>query len=261
MVTIKLDNLMIIKIFFVLWMMGGEQGAIAAEIRVAVGANFSQPAKEIAAQFMALTKHQVKLSFNSTPKLYQKITNGANFDIMLAVDESYPEKLIHEGFATPENRFTYAIGKLVLWSATPDLVDNEGKVLFSQRFHNIAIANLNNAPYGLAAIDTLKTLGLFEKLQKRILSLEHTADVFQLTSAGGADLGFVALSQVLHHLAFNREYATDYWIVPSSHHRPLYHQAVLLKIAEKNQPAQEFFSFIKSEIAQEIIRRYGYDLP
>lgn len=250
---------MIKKLFLFLWVMGIQTAAFATEVRLAVTANFSNPTRDITAQFVKQSGHKIKLSFSSAGHLYSQITKGAPFDIFLSSNVEYPEKLIEAGVGISESRFTYAIGKLVLWSSKPNLIDKDGEVLFSKRFHNIALGNPKNSPYGIAAVETLKKLNVFNELKRRLVYLEHTADVFQMTSTGGADLGFIALSQLIYHLEHHQEYATEYWVVPASYYNALNQQVILLKAGETNQAARDFLEFLKSPAALEIIHHYGYE--
>lgn len=250
---------MIKKIFLFLWVMGAQTVVFAAEIRLAVTADFSNPIRDITAQFVKQNGHKIKLSFSSAGHLYSQITKGAPFDIFLSSNIDYPEKLVEAGLGISESRFIYAIGKLALWSSKPNLVDKNGEILLSKQYHNIALGNPKNSPYGIAAVETLKKVNIFNEIKRRLVYLEHTADVFQMTSSGGADLGFVALSQLIYHLEHNQEYASEYWVVPASHYNPLNQQAILLKAGEANQAARDFLEFLKSPAALEIIHHYGYD--
>ena len=172
-------------------------GACAAEVQVAVAANFTAPMQKIAAAFEQDTGHRAKLAFGATGKFYAQIRNGAPFEVLLAADDETPAKLEREGAALAGSRFTYAIGRLALWSARPGYVDDQGEVLKRGAFKHLAIANPKLAPYGAAAVETLDRLGLLAALQPKFVQGENIAQTFQFVSTGNAELGFVALSQVM----------------------------------------------------------------
>ena len=176
-------------------LLGG--AAHAAEVLVAVAANFAAPMQKIAAAFEASTLHTIKLSIGSTGGLYAQIRNGAPFDVFLAADDETPARLQAEGYAVSGSRFTYAQGRLVLWSTKPDLVDGRGDVLARSAFGKIAIADPKLAPYGEAAVETMQRMGVYGKLQSKIVRGASIGQAFQFVSTGSAPLGFVALSQVM----------------------------------------------------------------
>src|ERR1700754_4692044 len=170
--------------------------ARADEVQVAVAANFSAAAQKIAAQFEKDTGHTVKLSFGATGKFYAQIAAGAPFDLLLAADDTTPKKIVAEGKGLAETRKTYAIGKLVLWSADPALVDDKGEVLKSDKWKHLAVADPKLAPYGEAAKETLAALKLTDAVQPRIVTAENIGQALQFVQSGNAELGFVALGQV-----------------------------------------------------------------
>jgi len=226
--------------------------ALAAETHVAVAANFTEPAKEIAAGFEKATGHKAILAFGSSGAFYTQITQGAPFEVFLSADAERPAKAESEGLTVPGTRFTYAIGRLVLYSATPGLVDRKGAVLKSNRFDKVAVADPKTAPYGAAAIETMQKLGVHDALKAKIVTGSSIAQAYQFTSTGAAQLGFVALSQVIAVPGGSR------WLVPAKLHRPIDQQAVLLKTGEKNPAAAAFIKYLKSRPALAIIKRYGY---
>jgi molybdate transport system substrate-binding protein len=229
--------------------------AMAAEVTAAIAANFTAPAKEIAAAFKAKTGHSVDLSFGATGQLYTQITQGAPFDILLSADATRPQKAEKEGWGVAASRFTYAIGTLVLWSADDKRVDKDGAVLKTGSFAHLAIANPSAAPYGQAAVETMKALGVYDVLKPKIVMGENINQTFQFVSTGNAELGFVALSQVIEAKAGSS------WTVPDTLHAPILQDAILLKAGEQNSFAQAFMSFLKGPEAKAIILRYGYTLP
>ena len=224
----------------------------AAETHVAVAANFTEPAKEIAADFEKATGHKAVLAFGSAGAFFTQITRGAPFEVFLSADAERPIRAENEGYTVIGTRFTYAIGRLVLYSTTPGLVDGKGDVLKSQRFDKLAIADPKIAPYGTAAIETMHKLGVYDALKAKIVSGSSIAQAYQFTSTGAAQLGFVALSQVITVRGGSR------WIVPTKLHRPIDQQAVLLKTGKNNPAARAFIQYLKSGKALAIIRRYGY---
>lgn len=235
-------------------MLASVTSAIAAETRVAVAANFTEPAKEIAARFEARTGHKATLSFGSSGQFYTQIANGAPFQVFLSADAERPLKAEADGLAVPATRFTYATGRLVLWSKTPGLVDGRGAVLTKGTFQKIAIADPKVAPYGLAAVETLKKLNLYDRVTPKLVTGASITQAYQFIDTGAAELGFVALSQVINHNEGSR------WIVPAADHTPILQQAVLLKSGVENPAAKAFVQFLKSSEAKAIIRRFGYEV-
>jgi molybdate transport system substrate-binding protein len=224
-------------------------GASADQAHVAVAANFADAAKEIAAAFKQKTGHEVVLSFGSTGQLHNQITQDAPFQILLSADEERPKRLADDGLGVPESRFTYAIGKLVLWSRSRDLVRGEA-TLKDGSFAKLAIANPTAAPYGAAAIETLKALGLYDRLRPRIVQGNNIAQTFQFIDTGNAELGFIALSQVVANASGSR------WLVPQDLYAPIRQDAILLR--KGASAAVAFIAFLKGPEARAIIERYGY---
>jgi molybdate transport system substrate-binding protein len=230
-------------------------GSAAAEVKVAVAANFAEPAKVIAARFQARTGHRATLSFGSSGQFYAQIANGAPYEVFLSADRERAEKAEAEGLAVAGSRFTYAVGQLALYSKTPGLVDGKGAVLTSDRFQKLAIADPKTAPYGMAALETLKKLGLSERLGPKLVQGTSVTQAFQFVDTGAAELGFVALSQVVGVKGGSR------WVVPAGFHTPIDQQAVLLKAGAADPAAMAFMSFLRSGEAKAVIRRYGYEVP
>lgn len=228
--------------------------AHAGKVSVAVAANFMAPAKEIAEAFYSETGHTANLSFGSTGQIYAQITQGAPFDIFLSADAARAKKAEDEGWGVAGSRFTYAIGKLVLWSADARLIDNEGAVLKSKRFSYLAIANPAAAPYGAAAVEVIKALGLENQIEPRFVMSANITQTFQFVASGNAELGFVALSQVVE----NGAGWGSTWRVPENLYAPILQDAVLLKQGEQNLYAKAFYAFLKSSTAVKIIENYGY---
>ncbi len=247
-----------LSLYLSLLLLALSQNSLAATTLVAVAANFSKPMTEIAAEFEKSTGHTAKLSFGSSGKFVSQMENGGPFEVLLSADEKGPEKLEKSGFAVPNTRFIYALGKLVLWSTTPGYIDDQGKILSTGGFKHIALADPKLAPYGVAAIEVLKKKGLFEKLQPLFVLGENIAQTHQFVSTSNAELGFVALSQVIENGKIG---SGSGWIVPSSEHAPIQQGAVLLKNGAENPAALALLNYLKSKPALAIIEKYGYDLP
>lgn len=229
----------------------------ADEVQIAVAANFSAPMKQIAAVFEKETGHKALVSTGSTGKFYEQIKNGAPFEVFLAADDKTPAKLDHENLTVAGTRFTYAIGKLVLWSAKPGFVDNQGEVLKQGGFQHIALANPKLAPYGAAAMETMKKLGVLAKIEPRIVQGEDISQTQQFVLSGNAELGFVALSQVMQD---GKPVAGSMWVVPAYLYRPIRQDAVLLATGKGKPAAEAFMKFLKSDKAHAIIKSFGYNL-
>lgn len=228
--------------------------AIADETRVAVAANFTVPAQEIAQAFTRETGHTAILSYGSSGQVFTQVAHGAPYDMWLSADAERPKAAEAQGFAVKGSRFTYAYGRLVLWSATPGFVDPQGRVLAHGGFTHLAIADPGAAPYGLAAMQTLEHLSLRRKLEPLIVRGTSITQTYDFVRTGSAELGFVALSQVIDDHTGSR------WLVPPEDYARIDQQAVLLKIGETNPAATAFLKFLRSDKARMIIRRYGYEL-
>jgi molybdate transport system substrate-binding protein len=233
------------------------QSARAAEVIVAVAANFTAPMQEIAKAFEQETQHKAILSFGSTGTFYAQIRNGAPFQVLLAADDETPSKLEREGFGIAGTRFTYATGRLALWSAQPGVVDDKGEVLRAGSFRHIAIANPRLAPYGAAAMEVMNRLGVTPALQPKIVQGDNIAQAFQFVATGNAELGFVALSQVASNGRIARGSG---WIVPAHLHSPIRQDALLLRPGKDSAAAAALLVFLKSEKARALIRSFGYEL-
>lgn len=225
--------------------------ARAGEAKVAVAANFTAAAKEIGALFEEATGHEVVFSFGSTGQLYAQITQGAPFEVFLAADQARPKKAVEAGFAVPDSRFTYATGKLVLFSKDKALV-KDAATLKEGGFAKIAIANPVTAPYGAAAVETMKALGVYDALSAKIVQGNTIAQTYQFVETGNAEIGFVALSQVARHGDGSR------WIVPDNLHAVIAQDAVLLKRGADNEAARAFMTFLKGPEARAVEETYGY---
>lgn len=227
-------------------------------VRVAVAANFATPMKLLMRRFEQETGYQALLSIGATAKLYAQIQSGAPFDVLLAADTDTPVRLEQENTAVPSSRFTYATGRLILWSARTDGVDAQGDILKNGDFKHLAIAAPQLAPYGAAALQTLSRLGLLERLRPRLVMGESIGQTYSFVASGNAELGFVALSQVV---ANGRLTGGSGWIVPTHLHSPLRQDATLLARGKSNPAAIALLAFLKSDSSRTVIRSFGYETP
>lgn len=223
----------------------------AGETRIAAAANFTQPAKEIGALFEKATRHRAVFSFGSTGQLYAQISQGAPFDVFLAADRTRAKQAVAMGFAVKYSRFTYATGRIVLFSRDAALVRGP-ESLKSADFNKLAIANPATAPYGAAAVAAMKALGVFDRLRDKMVRGNSIAQAYQLVSTGNAELGFVALSQVVHGDGGSR------WVVPRKLHPPIRQDAVLLTRGRTSDAARAFIVFLKGAEARAVKEKYGY---
>ena len=232
--------------------------AHAAEVRVAVAANFSAPLTTLADRFHTQTGHTIAISPGSTGKLATQIRQGAPFDVFLAADDATPSALEKDGLTVPGSRFVYAIGRLVLWSPDPTLVDPQGAVLRTGKFHKLALADPLLAPYGLAAQTTLTRMALWTTLAPKIVRGDNVQQAYQFAASGNAQLAFLALSQVTEH---GRVPRGSVWVVPASLHAPIAQAAVQLKTARDPVASAAFLTFLKSPDALDLLRQAGYEPP
>lgn len=235
--------------------------AHADEVQVAVAANFIAPMQKIAAAFEKASGHKAVLSFGATGKFYAQIRNGAPFAVLLAADAETPARLVQEGLGVAGSPFTYAVGQLVLWSAKPGLVDNQGAVLSAMASGKVpgklALADPKLAPYGAAALQVLNQRGLTEALRPQFVFGENIAQTFQFVKTGNATLGFVALSQVM---VDGQIPSGSAWVVPAHLHAPIRQDAVLLKAGEHNAAAKALLQYLRTDAARAVIRAHGYQL-
>lgn len=246
-----------LKIIAAALLAGAAIGASAAEINVAVAANFTAPAKELAADYEKATGDKLVLSFGSTGNFYAQIKNGAPFDVLLAADDTTPAKAVKEGYGVEGTTFTYAIGKLVLWSSDANLIKGDAKVLTTDAVKHIAVANPKLAPYGLAAHETMDKLGIKAAITPKIVEGDNIGKTFQFVSTGNAEAGFIALSQCYKD---GKMTSGSGWIIPQEYYNPIAQDAVLLKKGEKNEAAKKFLEYLRtSEKVAQVRAAYGYD--
>lgn len=231
--------------------------ANAGEVQVAVAANFTAPMQRIATEFEKDSGHKAALMSGATGKFYAQISHGAPFEVFLSADDETPARLEKDGLAVAGSRFTYATGRLVLWSPREGYVDDKGEVLKKGDFRHLAIANPRTAPYGAAALQVLGKLGLQPALTPRFVQGENIAQTHSFVVSGNAELGFVALAQVYKD---GRLGAGSAWIVPASLHAPIRQDAVLLMKGASNPAAAALLKYLKSDKARAIIRSFGYEI-
>lgn len=229
----------------------------ATEAQVAVAANFAEPVKAIAAVLEKTTGHTLKITVGSTGRLYAQIRNGAPFDLLLSADTAAPAQLESDGLAQPGSRFTYATGKLVLWSADAARVDAQGAVLKGEGFRKLAIANPKTAPYGAAAVEAMDKLDLAARLSPKLGQGESIGQTYNFVHTGNAEVGFVAMSQVLEG---GRLKGGSMWVVPQTLYSPIRQDAVLLKRGANNEAAVALMKLLKSPNIKDLIRSCGYDI-
>ena len=239
------------------YLAGSASSVHADQISVAVAANFTAPMQVIAAGFEKETGHKLQAAYGATGKFYAQIRNGAPFEVLLTADDETPAKLIKDNAAVAGSQLTYAIGKLVLWSAKPAIVDGAGAVLKNGGFNHLAIANPKLAPYGAAAVEVMKGLGVVESIRPKIVTGESIAQTHQFISTGNALLGFVALSQVLK----DGKIEGSAWIVPAKLYAPIRQDAVMLEKGRGKPAAEALMKYLKSDKARAVIQSFGYALP
>ena len=233
--------------------------ARAEEINVAVASNFTATMKAIVAEFEKSSGHHVNLSLGASGKFYAQIKNGAPFHAFFSADQAKPEALEQDGLTVPESRFTYAIGALALWSIKAGFVDDNATKLKSGNFNKLALANPRLAPYGVAAIEVLDHLQLREETGPKWVLGENIAQTYQFVHTGNADMGFVALSQIIEQGLIKKGSG---WIIPDSFYTPVRQDAVLLQHGKDSHAAHALLDFVRSSnTARKIIEDHGYKIP
>jgi molybdate transport system substrate-binding protein len=244
------------KLFSILAVATLVSPAFADEVKVAVAANFTAPMQQIAAEFEKATGNKVLVSSGATGAFYAQIKNGAPFEVFLAADDETPAKVEAEGLGVKGSRFTYAVGKLVLWSAKPGYVDAKGEVLKKGAFEHLSLANPKTAPYGAAGVEVLKKLGIYDAVQTKIVQGENISQAQQFVASGNAELGFVALSQVWKDGVLSSGSA---WIVPAELYTSIRQDVILLNAGAGKPAAEALVKYLKSDKARGIIKSYGYE--
>ena len=251
--VVKFKNL--ISVFFITLLLNGVS-AFGAAATIAVASNFAEVAKRLASDFESNSEHRLAIVTGASGRFYAQILNGAPFDVFLSADSEKPLQLISSGHALPDSAFTYATGRLVLWSRDEALIKDGASALSSNGFYRVAYANPRLAPYGKAALEVMEALSLFGFLERNLVQGENISQAYQFVFTGNADLGFVAQSQILHNGELGIGSA---WIIPSDLHSPINQDVVLLNRAKDNVAAREFMSFLRLPRTQAIIQSYGYE--
>jgi molybdate transport system substrate-binding protein len=234
------------------------QLGLAEQINVAVASNFTAPMKAIVTAFEQQSEHRVKLSFGSSGKFFAQITHGAPFELFFSADQTKPKALEESGLIVPGSRFTYAIGALALWSSNPTLLKNNAGALKQGQFTKLALANPKLAPYGLAAVEVLEHLALTEHTKAKWVQGENIAQTYQFISTGNADIGFVAMSQIMQQGQIN---LGSSWLIPHELYSPIKQDAALLARGKNSPAAKALLTYIQSNQAKAIIESYGYTTP
>jgi molybdate transport system substrate-binding protein len=242
-----------------MWLLVFAASAHAADVKVAVASSFLDTMVAIADEVQRSTGHRLLLNDGSTGELYAQIINDAPFEVYLAGDDIDPKNLEDDGFAVPGSRFTYAVGRLTLWSQNPTFIGSDGlAILRAQKFKHLAISNAKTSSYGHAAVQVLKAWELWEALEERVLEADDSRQAFQLVESGKAELGLVPLGEVLDPDLKNKG---SRWDVPVTMYGPIRHDAVLLIRGQSSTAARELMQFLKDRKAHEIMRRFGFDMP
>jgi len=235
---------------------GRPSPAVASEIRIAVTSGFAPAARDIGRRFTAQTGHTVAFEFGASGKLYAQIVGGSGFHVFLSADAERPVRAEAAGLTVPGTRATYAIGRLVLWSRDPNLIDGRGQVLHNKGgLPSLVIANPVTSRHGAAAVEVLETLGVYERLRPVLVTAADSQAVRDIVADGDAVAGFVPLSVMTGDTTGSR------WLAPSELHAPIRHQAVLLLAGARDAAARSFMSFLKEKAARDIMTEYGYELP
>ncbi|MBL4631585.1 MAG: molybdate ABC transporter substrate-binding protein [Paraglaciecola sp.] len=232
----------------------------AKPVLVAVASNFSNTMKVLVSEFEKTSDYQIALSFASSGKFYAQIKQGAPYDVFFSADQAKPDALQTEGLVVAGSRFTYAIGRLAVWSTRTEFANQIETKLKKGAFNKLALANAKIAPYGIASLEVLKHLALIDSSQSKWVQGENIAQTYQFVRSGNADLGFIALSQLLGKNQRNKSQQGSYWLVPDTMHRPIKQDVVLLQRAENNQGARVFLDFMHTDKARNIIAQYGYQV-
>lgn len=231
------------------------QGGNQSPIRAAVAANFAAPQQELARRFESATGIAVETSLGSTGQLYAQISNGAPYDVFLAADGERPRQLELARLAVPRTRFTYAVGRLALYAPQWDSLPAGAAALGTRTYLHLAIADPLTAPYGAAAREVLQHWQLWDRLRGRIVRGANVGQVLQFVQSGAAEVGFVAVSQLMS------EDPRSYWIVPQQLHDPIRQDAVLLQHGARKPAARRYLEFLQSDQGFEVLAAFGYERP
>lgn len=225
----------------------------AEPVRVAVASNFLATLNVLVPLYEQQSGNRLVISSGSSGKLYAQIMHGAPYDVFLSADAYYPDKLVEQDKALEHTNITYARGVLVLWAREASLIN--AKFLHQKEVKHIAIANPKTAPYGLAAQQALRNMDIFDRVKHKFVKGENVGQAFQFVASGNAQIGFVALSQVLNP---NNTFHQQYWQIPLQYYEPIEQQAVVIKRKKDQAAAKQFMNFLMSAEARRIIKEFGY---
>ncbi len=235
-------------------------GLEAQEISVAAASDLQFALQDISTKFRNESGITVRVTYGSSGNFTTQIENGAPFDVFLSADTKYPERLIADGFAEGGSLYGYARGRLVLWVPKESKLNlQQGmSVLLRGDVHKIAIANPKHAPYGRAAEEALKSVGVYDRVAGKLVLGENISQTAQFVQSGNADIGLIAFS-----LAVSPPMASKgrYFEVPSTMYTPIQQAAVIVKESTHRADATKFLAFMRSEGARKILKEYGFSVP
>jgi molybdate transport system substrate-binding protein len=232
----------------------------AQEITVAAASDLSSVFPEIAASFQKETGKTVKLNFGSSGQFFLQIENGAPFDLFFSADLQYPQRLQAEGLIQPGSLYQYAIGKLVLYVPNGSAVNlaQGPRALLSPQVRRIAIANPQHAPYGRAAVQALKSEGLYDAVQGKLVMGENISQTAQFVQSGSADAGILALSLALSPAM---RASGRYVELPLGDYQPLRQAAVIVNNSRNKATAALFLDYLRRPRIASLLARYGFVPP
>lgn len=241
-------------------MVSNPVSARSAELIIAAASDLNFAFKDLIPEYERMTGDRVKLSLGSSGNFYSQIKNGAPFDVYFSADIAYPRKLEEAGLTVPGSVYRYAVGRIVLWAENKAKLDvSRGiDVLRETATKKIAIANPRHAPYGRAAVAAMEHYGVYSLVKDKLILGENVSQAAQFVESGACDVGIIALSLAL---APAMKTVGAYWEIPASAHPSIEQGAVILRSSKQQDAAQAFLDFIKSEPAQEVMKRYGFTLP
>ncbi len=229
---------------------------VRAEVaHIAVAANFAEPIEALAKELKTSTGHELRIATGPSGSLYAQIINGAPFDVFLSADEQRPTALAGTGLVVAGSQFTYAVGQLALWAPKPGLDMVNGRGLLNSSVGKVAAANPKLAPYGLAADQTLQSLGIEDAVRPKLIRGNSIGQAFAMVASGNAEAGFVAMSQLLTK---GETRPGSVWLVPATLHAPIRQDAVLLKRGEFNPAALALLKLLQQPATRETLATFGY---
>ncbi len=235
-------------------LIAGCASAPSPPLRVAAASSLRFALEEIAAEFQAdRTTAPLDIVYGSSGALYQQIRNGAPFDLFLFADAEYPSRLAAEGFVLEGSQFVYAVGRLVLWRRGGEV---DERTLADPTLRKVAIANPAHAPYGQAAAAALRSLGVYDRLEDKLVLGDNVAQALHFVQSGGADLGVIALPLALAPTVEGR-----YWELPRTAFPRLEQRGAILRAARDPAAAAAFRDHALSPRGRSILDRYGLTLP